>query len=421
MSGPATIENKSPIPIQGDGKGRIKRENVIILVLGVLTAIGPFSIDMYLPGFPLIARALRTDIAHVGLTLTSYFIGISVGQLLYGPFLDRFGRKPPVLVGLSIYVLAAVGCAFSPSIVALIIMRFFLALGCCVGVVAASTIVRDLFSGKDVARSLSTMMTVFGIAPIIAPSLGGMVVSAFGWRYIFGVLAVMGISVLVAVSLLIRGTKGPDRSVSLNPVKVAAAYLRVFKVPQFIFFAATAMAGTGGLFAYIAGSPFVFISLFGLSPARYGWIFAINATLFVVGSQVNRLVLKRVDSGPVLLTITVVECCLTGVLAGGSLLGFLPSWGFMVLVGLYMFCHAFVGPNAGATALLPFSKNVGSAAASYASIQMISGAFASALLTYFHNGTRIPMAAVMAGCAVLSFLLSLSGNILLWRKSGVSS
>jgi MFS transporter, DHA1 family, multidrug resistance protein len=401
---------------KGSGASRIKRERVILIVLGVLTAIGPFSIDMYLPGFPSIARALKTDIAHVGLTLTSYFIGISLGQLLYGPSLDRFGRKPPVIVGLSLYVVAAVGCAFSPSIVTLVLMRFFLALGCCVGVVAASAIVRDLFSGKEVARSLSTLMTIFGIAPIIAPSIGGIVVSVFGWRYIFGVLAVIGALVLMAVSTLIRGTKGADRSVSLHPAKVALGYLRVFRVGQFLLFAATAMAGTGGLFSYIAGSPFVFIDVFGLSAAQYGWAFGLNALLFVLGSQANRLILKKMESGPILLTVAAVECGVTGLLVGGSLLGFLPPWAFMALVGSYMFCHAFIGPNAGALALLPFSRNVGSAVASYASVQMISGAFASALLTYFHNGTRIPMAAMMAGCTILCFILALTGNILLRRK-----
>jgi DHA1 family bicyclomycin/chloramphenicol resistance-like MFS transporter len=393
----------------------IKRQSLVIVVLGALTAISPFSIDMYLPAFPAIARALNTDIAHVGLTLTSYFIGISLGQLGYGPALDRFGRKRPVLVGLSVYVVAAVGCAFSPSINHLVAMRFFLALGGCVGVVAASAIIRDLFSGKEVAKALSTLMTVFGIAPIIAPTIGGFVTSAFGWRYIFGVLAAIGASLLIAVSCLVRGTRGPDRSVSLRPSKVFLGYLRVFKVRQFLIFAATAMAGTGGLFSYIAGSPFVFISLFGLTATQYGWVFGTNALLFVIGSQANRAVLKNQDSGQVLLTVTATECAITALLLGGSVLGFLPSWAFLMLVATYMFCHAFVGPNAGALALLPFSQNVGSASASYTSVQMISGALASGLLAYFHNGTKVPMAAMMAACAGLSLVLAIVGNVSLRR------
>ena len=392
-----------------------KRQTLIIVVLGTLTAISPFSIDMYLPGFPAIARALNTDVAHVGLTLTSYFIGITLGQLGYGPALDRFGRKIPVLVGLAVYVFASVGCAFSPSLNFLIAMRFFSALGSCVGMVAANAIVRDLFSGREVARALSTLMTVFGIAPIIAPAMGAFVTSVFGWRYIFGVLAAIGALVLIAVARIVQGTKGPDRSISLHPAMVGLGYLRVFKVPRFLVFSAAAMAGTGGLFTYIAGSPFVYISLFGLTATQYGWVFGTNALLFVIGSQANRAVLKNQDSGQVLLTVTATECAITALLLGGSVLGFLPSWAFLMLVATYMFCHAFVGPNAGALALLPFSQNVGSASASYTSVQMISGALASGLLAYFHNGTKVPMAAMMAACAGLSLVLAIVGNVSLRR------
>lgn len=392
-----------------------KHHNVIIVVLGALTAIGPFSIDMYLPGFPAIARALGTDIAHVGLTLTSYFIGFSMGQLAYGPALDRYGRKKPVIVGLSVYIAAAIGCAFSPSIHYLIILRFFLALGCCVGIVAASAIVRDLFSGKEIARALSTLMTIFGIAPIIAPTIGGFVVSTLGWRYLFGVLAAIGSFVLVTFGRVVHDTKGPDPSVSLRPGRVALGYLNVLKAPQFLVYAASAMAATGGLFAYIAGSPFVFIDLFGLSATQYGWVFGANALLFVIGSQVNRAVLKKHESRRVLLVITATECAITALLSCGSLMGFLPAAAFLGLVASYMFCHAFVSPNAGALALLPFSRNVGSASASYASMQMISAALASGLLTYFHNGTRVPMALMMAGYTVLSLALATAGALFVRR------
>ena len=394
---------------------KVKRETLIIVVLGMLTAIGSFSIDMYLPGFPAIARGLHTDIAHVGLTLTSFFIGISLGQFGYGPALDRFGRIGPVVFGMSVYIVAAIGCAFSPSISYLIAMRFFLAIGACVGMVAASAIIRDLFSGKEVARALSMQITVFGIAPVIAPTIGGLVVSAFGWRYIFAVLAAFGTLVSIAVLRVIRGAKGPDRSVSLRPSKVAGAYLQVFKNRQFLVFAATAMVATGGLFSYISGSPFVFINLFGFTATQYGWIFGVNALLYVAGSQVNRALLKKQDSGSILLMVTTLECVLMVILLGGSLFGFLPSWAFMALVALFMFCHAFVAPNAGALALLPFSRNVGSAAASFASIQMISGALVSGLLAYFYNGTKVPMAAMMAACAGLCLVLSIIGNVTLRR------
>jgi DHA1 family bicyclomycin/chloramphenicol resistance-like MFS transporter len=241
------------------------------------------------------------------------------------------------------------------------------------------------------------------------------VTSVFGWRYIFGVLAAIGVFVLVAVARLVRGTKGPDRSISLHPSKIALGYLRVFKVPRFLVFSATAMAGTGGLFTYIAGSPFVFISLFGLTATQYSWAFGTNALLYVIGSQANRAILKNHESGWILLMVTAAECAITAVLLGGSLLGFLPPWAFMTLVAFYMFCHAFVGPNAGALALLPFSRDVGSASASFASAQMLSGALASGLLAFFYNGTGVPMAAMMGTCSGLSLVLAGVGSLSMRR------
>ncbi len=392
-----------------------KRNTLVLVVLGVLTALAPFSIDMYLPGFPSIARSLNTDVAHVGLTLTSYFIGISIGQFGYGPTLDRFGRKKPVLFGLLVYVLSAVGCAFSSSLGYLVAMRFFLALGCCVGTVASNAIVRDLFTGKDVARALSTLLTVFGVAPVFAPTIGGIVTSTLGWRYIFGVLAAIGAFVFVAMWRLVGNTRPPDRSVSLRPSKVALGYLRVFRAPQFLVFSGIATAGTGGLFSYIAGSPFVFINLFGLTATQYGWVFGTNGLLFIAGSQTNRILLRKRESARILLMMTAALAVLATLLLVGSLRGFLTPWAFLALIACWMFCYGFVGPNAGAVALLPFSRNVGSAAASYASMMMFSGALASALLAYFSNGTKIPMVAMMAVCGALSFSLAIVGNVFLRR------
>ncbi|MGA2110243.1 MAG: hypothetical protein ABSH25_21660 [Syntrophorhabdales bacterium] len=175
------------------------------------------------------------------------------------------------------------------------------------------------------------------------------------------------------------------------------------------------MAGTGGLFTYIAGSPFVYISLFGLTATQYAWAFGTNGLLFVIGSQTNRAILRNHESGWILVMVTAAECAVTAVLLGGSLLGFLPSWAFVALVASYMFCHAFVGPNAGALALLPFSQDVGSASASFARVQMISGALASGLLPYFHDGTRVPMAAMMGACSGLSLILAGVGSLSLRR------
>jgi len=171
----------------------------LILILGLLTAIGPFSIDMYLPAFPDIAKTLHTSVSQVMLSLSSFFIGISAGQLLYGPLLERYGRKKPMYVGLSIYLLASIGCAMAGSVNSLIIFRLLQALGGCAGMVAARAVVRDLFEVKENAKIFSMLMLVVAVSPIIAPTLGGYVTSLFGWRYVFFILIGIYISVLAGL------------------------------------------------------------------------------------------------------------------------------------------------------------------------------------------------------------------------------
>src|SRR6188508_3843840 len=182
----------------------------LITILGLLTAIGPFSIDMYLPAFPDIAKNLHTTVAQVTLSLSSFFIGISAGQLLYGPLLERFGRKKPLYIGLCIYLLASIGCALAASVNALIILRLLQALGGCVGMVAARAMVRDLFEVKENAKIFSTLMLVVAVSPIIAPTLGGYITSALGWRYVFLMLIIVDIIVIISAWFLLPESKKPD-------------------------------------------------------------------------------------------------------------------------------------------------------------------------------------------------------------------
>jgi DHA1 family bicyclomycin/chloramphenicol resistance-like MFS transporter len=387
-----------------------KQQNTILVVLGALSAIAPFSVDMYLPGFPAIARDLRTEIALVGLTLTSYFIGLSIGQLMFGPVLDRYGRKRPLMAGLLVYIFAAVGCAFSPSIHYLIGLRLFLAMGCCVGMVGSSSVVRDLFSGREVARALSMMMTIFGVAPIIAPTIGGLIVTTLGWRFIFGVLAMMGAFVLVAIKQVLPETKEADRSISLRPKNVTLGYLKVFREHQFVIYVLAGAAGSGGLFSYITSSPFVYIDLFGFTATQFGWIFGVNALAIVVGNQINRVLLRKYDSARILPVVTALQSATGILLLTGSLMGFLAKMAFVGLMVLFLFCFGFINPNSAALALQPFSRNVGSASAIMGSTIMISGALASGLVSYFHNGTAIPMTLMMTICPSAGFILVTIGQ-----------
>ncbi|WP_242927440.1 multidrug effflux MFS transporter [Pontibacter vulgaris] len=384
-----------------------RKQNIIILILGALAALGPFAIDMYLPGFPAIAKDLKTDISHVALSLTSYFIGISVGQLIYGPLVDRFGRKKPLIFGLSLFVLASIGCAFVPSVEWLIGLRLLLALGGCVGMVASRAVVRDVFPVSDIPKVFSMLMLVMGVAPIVAPTIGGFVTASLGWRYIFAVLTGIGFLVLMAVAFLLPESKGPDKTLSLKPKRVLGDFILVLKEPVFIVYVLAASTAQAGMFAYITGSPFVFMNIFGLSETQYGWVFGSNAFGFILGSQLNRLALRRRTSAQVTLRAGIVQFVAGMLLLLGNYFGFLGATGSLFLIFSYMFCLGFIGPNATALALAPFARNAGSASAIMGSIQMATGALASALVSTFHNNTSTPMMAVMAGATVISLSLLL--------------
>jgi DHA1 family bicyclomycin/chloramphenicol resistance-like MFS transporter len=377
---------------------------ILILVLGTLSAIGPFSTDMYLPAFTAIARDLRTSIATVALSLTSYFIGISFGQLAYGPLLDRYGRKKPMILGLILYVVAAAGCAFALSIETLIGFRLLLALGGCVGMVSSRAVVRDLFSGIEMARVLSMLMVVFGVAPIVAPTIGGLVVTWLGWRFIFAVLSLIVLFILLLVTCFLKETRGPDPSVSLLPANVAAGYRAVVKNRPFFVYTMAGAASAGGFFSYIAGSAFVYMDLLGFEPSVFGWLFGTNACGLIGASLINRVFLRRLTSSQVLFMVNVAQLAVGLLLLLGGPTGLWPRPVVLLLIFFYVFCFGFVIPNATALALHPFTANAGSAAAMNGSLQMLAGGCASALVGLLHNGTMVPMVSMMAACSLIGVL-----------------
>lgn len=386
----------------------------IIYVLGFLTAIGPFSIDAYIPGFPSIAKDLQTDIEHVALSLTSYFIGISLGQLFYGPVLDRFGRKKPLLAGLFIYMVSAVGCAFAPSIYLLIAYRFLLAIGGCVGMVASRAVVRDLFSPHETAKVFSMMMLVMGVAPILAPVLGGFIVASAGWRYIFLLLLIVSSTMTVVIHKFLPETKQADPSVSFHPLKLVAGYFSLFSDRTFFVYSLASGAATAALFSYISDSSFVFIQLFGISESYFGWIYGLNAMALISASQFNRLWLSKRTSRQITLTTIGIQFAASVVLVVSVLMNayYLVV---MVLIFFYLFWLGFLNPNTTALALENFKKNAGTASAMLGSMQMVFGAAASALVSLFHNGTALPMAAFMMIFSVLGMLAILYDRFMTGR------
>jgi DHA1 family bicyclomycin/chloramphenicol resistance-like MFS transporter len=391
----------------------------LILILGLLSAIGPFSIDMYLPAFPAIAKGLHTTVAQVMLSLSSFFIGISVGQLLYGPLLERFGRKKPLYAGLCIYLIASVGCALAASVNALIVLRFLQALGGCVGMVAARAMVRDLFEVKENAKIFSLLMLVVAISPIIAPTLGGYVTSMLGWRYVFVMLIAVNIIILAGIYFLLPESKKPDPDFSLKPGPIINNFAGVIKHPQFYTYALTAAISASGLYAYIGGSPYVFMEIFHVSEKQYGWIFALIAMGLIGSSQLNSVLLRTYTSEQI---VKVALCCqsITGViLVIITLLGWSELFVTIFLIFIFLCCQGFTFPNASALSLASFGHNAGSASALMGAIQMGIGACASALVSVLQNHTALPMAGVMAFCAIAAFSVFLLGRKIISRVEEV--
>lgn len=385
-----------------------KQQQLLIVILGSIAALGPFSIDMYLPGFPAIAEDLGTDDAHVSLTLTTYFIGISVGQLIYGPLLDRFGRKKPLLIGLGIYSLAAIGCALSPDVWWLIGMRLVLALGGCVGMVACSAIIRDHFSANEVARAFSSILLVMGVAPVVAPTLGGVFTEYFGWRSIFVFLFVIAVLLIVVIYFFLGESKGQDKKVSLKIGKIASNYMAVLSNSDFVLYGLAGSIAMAIMFAYISGIPFILMKLYGVSETTFGWMFGLNAFGFIAGSQINRFLLKRYNLVTLTRRTSFIQLIVTLILLVGVWQFDLSLPVFAGLLFSILFLLGFINPNSTALSLEPFaSGNVGSASAMNGSFKMGAGAAISALMGVFHNGTVFPMVIMAFVLALVSFLLLL--------------
>ncbi|MVN23348.1 multidrug effflux MFS transporter [Mucilaginibacter arboris] len=387
-----------------------KRYFFLILILGTLTALGPFSIDMYLPGFPAIAKDLHETVARVALSLSSFFIGISAGQLLYGPLLDRFGRKTPLYIGLVVYILASFGCLSAHRIEALIVLRFVQAIGSCAASVASVAMVRDLFPVKDSAKVFSLLMLVVGASPMIAPTVGGYVTAAFGWQSVFLVLAFMGILILIASVFFLPESYRPDASISLKPKPILMGFWSVLREPQFYTYAFAGALAFAGLFAYVSGSPLVFMDIFEVNGKVYGWIFAFLSVGFIGSSQFNGLLLKKYKSEQLVFAALIGQSLIGLIFLFGTMNGWFGLYGTIAMLFLFLCCLGIANPNASALSLAPFSKNAGSASALMGALQLGMGALASVGVSLFNTHSALPMVAIIAGTTLLALLVLVLGR-----------
>ncbi len=365
---------------------------------------------MYLPGFPAIAADLNTTVESVSYSLSSFFFGVCFGQMVCGPLLDRFGRKRVLYVGLTVFIIASIGCAFTTSIEGLILFRLFQALGGCVGMVAPRAIVRDMFPIQENAKIFSLLILILGVSPIMAPTAGSYVIAAFGWNYVFIVLAVVTTLTLFAVIFWLPESRQPDPAFSLRPRPILRSFTFVLKEPQFYTNALAGGVASAGLFAYLAGSPFVFMKLYGVTEQQYGGIFSLIATGLIVSSQLNTLLLKKFSTAQLMRAVLAFQVVMGLILFAGTTADVLGMYGTVAMIFLFLGCQGFTFPNSAALSMAPFTKEAGSASALMGALQMGLGSLAAAAVGFFNAQSAVPMTAIMAACTTLGFIILLAGN-----------
>jgi MFS transporter, DHA1 family, multidrug resistance protein len=382
-----------------------RRFYLLIVILGALTALPPFSIDLYLPGFPTIASSFGIDTARVSLSLSSFFVGISLGQVLYGPLIDRFGRKPPLYAGLLLYLGASAGCYFAPTIEMLIVFRFVQAVGSCAAGVVSTAMVRDMFPVDQNAKIFSLLLLVLGASPMIAPTVGGFISQTFGWRAIFLALMILVSLIILVVATLLPESHKADPSVSLRAKPILRRFWTVLKNPQFFTYAIGGGIAYSGLFAYVSASPSIYLEGYRVSNTTYGWVFAVLSVGFVVVSQSNRFLSRYYKAESIVLG------CVASMLTISLLflMGLKAGWFGIVGVSIFLFillsCIGISNPVAAALSLAPFEKNAGTAASLFGLIRWGTAGLSSIVVSFFKNDTAIPLAGILAGTALLSLII----------------
>jgi MFS transporter, DHA1 family, multidrug resistance protein len=369
-----------------------------LLLVAAMSAIGPVSIDMYLPGFPAIEREFRQQ--GVEATMAAYLLGIVIGQLFYGPISDRYGRKPPLYVGFALYSLGALGCALCTSMPMLIGMRVLQALGGCAGLVIGRAIVRDRCEPHEVARVFTTLMMIVALGPVFAPAAGGMVVASFGWRATFAFQAAIGVALVIAAYKVLTETRPLVPGTKLHVGGVVRTYLRLCTDRVFVGYSLLGGFGMGSMFSYVTGAPTVLTQVYGLSTRQFGWLIGLNGLAFMTASRLNLMSLRTLGPEQVVARYIVVPPVLGVLLVVLASTMQLPLW-LLVAVQLSFFVSVGrVSPNVAALALAPHGREAGTASALMGALQSVLSTLAGIAVAIFNDGTVRTLATIMLVGAV---------------------
>ncbi len=377
-------------------------------VLGLLSAVGPFTIDMYLPAMPDIGRDLSADVASVQMTITAYFIAFGLAQLVYGPWADQSGRRKPIFFGLAIFILATIGCTFAPSVGPLIAFRFLQGLGAAVVMVVPRAIIRDLYTGNEATRLMALVMLVISVSPMLAPLAGSGVIALVGWRAIFGFLGLAAIASLVLTRFALPETLAPEDRVPVHFGSLLSGARTLLTDRMFLGLTFTGGFGMASFFVFLASASFVYTGQYHLSPTGFSLAFALNALGFFAASQLAAGLGARFGARRVVLWATAGFAAATLATLALIASGFtaLP-----VLMGGLFLGNAFLGlviPTTMVMALDDHGDIAGLASSLGGTLQMLAGGAVTALSGLFFDGTALPMIAAIAACALASCILALA-------------
>lgn len=375
------------------------------LGLGLLSALGPVSIDLYLPAFPRIADDLNATPGDVQRTLSAFLFALACAQIPIGSFGDRFGRKAPLFLGLGLFVLASIACALAPTIDALIAMRFVQGAGVCAGTAVARAMIRDMRTGHEAARLMAASFLIIGISPILAPLAGSALLTLMSWRGLFGVLAVLGVPALALAWLALPETLPPEQRVARG-TPVLPAYHRLFGNRRFLAGAAIAGLATTIPFAYVTAAPFVYTGLFGLESHSYSLLLALNAACSIATTQLAPLLMRRWGARALLIRMSLAGTLLTAAMAGlaaGGAVGLITFQAYSML--LFGLAGLLLTPAA-ISALDSGASGAGAAAGLLGALQLAVTAAASASVSLFPAFSLQPLLVVLGAALALAFLLS---------------